>query len=422
MRLNILIMILFLAISYSQEWNYSADILQKKTENNREIRLFKADKINNNQVNIYNDTISIFTNEAKQYIDTNELHLIGPVTMINGPDSLTCQNMIFWYEIDSLHAYGNVKFKFKDNKLETDSLIYVETNGFRGYSFESLNGSKFIDDQYQISAKEIKYNDITQNMKLLEDAKLKTDKQGASGNIMNLNFQDSLITDISIENNGYLFNNHYAIVNKFTPQLFQDEMQGNLIHVNFENQNLNKIKIQGMAQSIYYVVNDSSYLMGFNEASGDTISIKYLNDDLNQIKISGDARGIFYPEKGQTKIDSILEYKAQFIDYNINEQKTFLKNDVEINYYNTELISNRVMVNWKNNTLYANSDNNELSKILSQNQKPISGEDLEFDLINKKGVINLGKTTVGDGIYKSNIIYRQEPNIYHMQKSIYTTC
>ena len=145
--------------------------------------------------------------------------------MINGPDSLTCQNMIFWYEIDSLHAYGNVKFKFKDNKLETDSLIYVETNGFRGYSFESLNGSKFIDDQYQISAKEIKYNDITQNMKLLEDAKLKTDKQGASGNIMNLNFQDSLITDISIENNGYLFNNHYAIVNKFTPQLFQDDCE-----------------------------------------------------------------------------------------------------------------------------------------------------------------------------------------------------
>ena len=113
MRLNILIIILNLAIFYGQEWNYSADILQKNIENNREVRLFKSNENSNNEVLIYNDSISIFTNQAKQYIDNNELHLVGPITMINGSDSLTCQNMIFWYELDSLKAYGNVKFKFQ---------------------------------------------------------------------------------------------------------------------------------------------------------------------------------------------------------------------------------------------------------------------------------------------------------------------
>ena len=100
-------------ILHAQEWNYSADILEKKIENDREVRIFKSTELGNNQVIIYNDTISIFTKQAKQYIDNQELHLIGPVTMINGTDSLTCQNMIFWYEIDSLHAFGNVNFKFK---------------------------------------------------------------------------------------------------------------------------------------------------------------------------------------------------------------------------------------------------------------------------------------------------------------------
>ena len=98
---------------YAQEWNYSADILEKTTEKNREIRIFKSTKAGNPEVIIYNDSISIFTKQAKQYIDTKELHLIGPVTMINGADSLTCKNMIFWYEIDSLHAFGNVDFKFQ---------------------------------------------------------------------------------------------------------------------------------------------------------------------------------------------------------------------------------------------------------------------------------------------------------------------
>ena len=89
-----------------------------------------------------------------------ELHLIGPVTMINGKDSLNCDNMIFWYELDSLHAFGNVKFKFKKNLLEADSLMYVQTNGFRGYSFLANNKAKFIDPEYSIKAQIIEYNDL----------------------------------------------------------------------------------------------------------------------------------------------------------------------------------------------------------------------------------------------------------------------
>ena len=50
MRAKVLIIIIFLSMLYSQEWNYSADILEKTIENNREVRLFKSDPINNNQV------------------------------------------------------------------------------------------------------------------------------------------------------------------------------------------------------------------------------------------------------------------------------------------------------------------------------------------------------------------------------------
>ena len=90
---------IFLILSFlltAQDWNYSADILEKSNENDREVRIFKSNKIGNKQVVIYKDTISIYTNQAKQYIDTKELHLIGPVTMINGQDSLQCKNMIFF--------------------------------------------------------------------------------------------------------------------------------------------------------------------------------------------------------------------------------------------------------------------------------------------------------------------------------------
>ena len=64
-----------------------------------------------------------------------------------------------------------------------------------------------------------------------------------------------------------------------------------------------------MAKSIYYVVNEANILMGYNEATGNAIKLYYKNGDLNTLNIIGDARGVFYPEIGQTKLDSILNYK-----------------------------------------------------------------------------------------------------------------
>ena len=46
----------------SQDWNYSADILEKKIENNLEVRIFKSKNQTSQNVIISRDTISIFTN------------------------------------------------------------------------------------------------------------------------------------------------------------------------------------------------------------------------------------------------------------------------------------------------------------------------------------------------------------------------
>ncbi len=419
---NFIFLILSFLLTVS-EWNYTADILEKKKENEREVRIFKSNDIGNKQVVIFKDTLTIYTSQAKQYIDTQELHFIGPVTMINGKDSLQCNNMIFWYELDSLHAFGNVNFKFKKNYLNSDSLIYTKTKGYRGYSFIASNKAQFTDPEYHIKANKISYNDKFQRMILKDSVELISKNQGAYGSFIDLTFNDSLINEMLINKEAYIYNNHYAKVSNDIIQLFKDEINGNYIKANFNAKNLDEIHVEGMAKSKYYVVNDSTFLMGFNEASGDTMKFQYNeNKDIDQILIRGDARGLFFPEKGKTKLDTTLLYQANKIDYKVSEQITYLEDDVEISYQTTELSSSLVDVDWKKNVLYARSKDSSKAKIVSDNQKPMTGDKLEFDLINKRGIISLGETTVRDGIYKSNTIFREEPNIYHMQKSVYTTC
>ena len=50
-------------------------------------------------------------------------------------------------------------------------------------------------------------------MKLIGNAVINSNNRGVSGELINLNFRDSLIKKITIKNNGYVFNNHYAIAN-----------------------------------------------------------------------------------------------------------------------------------------------------------------------------------------------------------------
>ena len=96
MKYYIIITILIINV-FAREWNYSADILEKTIENGKEVRLFKSNK--NSNVIISSDTISIFTKQAKQYINSKELHLIGPVIMVNGNETVNIDLELYIYEL-----------------------------------------------------------------------------------------------------------------------------------------------------------------------------------------------------------------------------------------------------------------------------------------------------------------------------------
>ena len=247
-----------------------------------------------------------------------------------------------------------------------------------------MSNSNLIDKNYKITADNILYNDDMQLMNLYSNAMVSSEKNGISGEMINIIFNDSLIKKVDIKIMD-IYNDHYAKVDN-SYQLFKDEMYGNNIQVNMIDNNLNEVSINGMGQSLYYVTNELNDLMGNNKATGDTINLNYEQGILNFLNIIGDARGEFNPEKNQTKIDTILNYKAESIIYDIKNEQTMLYNDVEIEYQNTKLNSNNVIIDWETNFLYAESDEND-SQISSQNQKPIIGKNLEFDLIAKKGII-----------------------------------
>ena len=161
-RKNIIIIYLFSVVFSGTKWDFQADgeFLEYK-ENNMTIN-----KLTEN-VQVFNDSLYLKTDEAYNYKDIDKLYLYGNTIMISNVDTLLCDSMIYWMEKYSLFAYGNVILKQPDRKLNAGTLNFWQTNGYRGSSFIANDDVSIINLDRKIFADDIYYDDITQKMILL---------------------------------------------------------------------------------------------------------------------------------------------------------------------------------------------------------------------------------------------------------------
>ena len=71
----------------------------------------------------------ILTDNAEQHIKDDVLYMKGNTIMINGLDTLTCDSMIYWSNLDSGYAMGGVKYVQLDpaRNLSTEHFHYWKT-------------------------------------------------------------------------------------------------------------------------------------------------------------------------------------------------------------------------------------------------------------------------------------------------------
>jgi len=392
-----------------------------------ELLEYKEDGITINKltdnVQVFNDSLYLKTDMAYNYKDINILHLYGNTEMISNTDTLTCDSMIYWMDKDSLFAFGNVALTQLDRKLTAKNLYFWKTNGYRGSSFIANGDVNVISNNKQIQASSISYNDLEEMMILEKNAKISSENRKIFGNNININFMDSLISSIDVRGGATAHNIIYAKIDKNLDSDIElvDIMTGNNINVIFENDIIKTIILDRMASTMYHAI-DSSLLMGINSVDGDLINLDFKDNELYKINVQGDAQGDFIPEPNNSQIDSIITYKANVIDYFLNTQESYLNDGGEINYQNMLLEANYIHVDWNQNILKAVKKSDKLPTVTTYGGDPMKGDSLEYSLLDKQGTIYKGQTKVDDAYYHGNKIYRDDPNLYHVVSSQYTSC
>ncbi len=211
---------------------------------------------------------------------------------------------------------------------------------------------------------------------------------------------------------------------------YEDNLKGSQLHIWFEQGNINRIRVSGMAQSTYHVFEDS-ILQGVNETSGDTIKMQFAADSLDQIDVIGGTRGTFKPAKYNASADTTIFYEADHIKFLVPERITYLLHNADAKYKEMELTAAFIDVYWNKNLLVATplpdsvsaeATERNMPTFTQKGNKPMVGRKLEYNLKTKRGRVIHGETEFQDGKYIGRRIMKEGDKILYVQSGEYTTC
>jgi hypothetical protein len=102
----------------------------------------------------------------------------------------------------------------------------------------------------------------------------------------------------------YVFENGFA-VNKVGKDMY-NQLRGNRMNGYFVDGNIDYMRSKGNAQSVFYVMDKDSALVGINKAEGDIIDLRFANKELNKVVVISEPKATMFPAKQASEQDKVL--------------------------------------------------------------------------------------------------------------------
>jgi hypothetical protein len=98
---------------------------------------------------------------------------------------------------------------------------------------------------------------------------------------------------------------HALAINKSGENMY-NQIKGNRLNGYFNDGAIDYMRAQGNAESIYYVLDEDSAVVGVNKAGSDIIDMRFKNKELNRVVFISAVTGAMYPIKQVTDTERYL--------------------------------------------------------------------------------------------------------------------
>ena len=424
-----------------------ADVLENITENGTAIQILTGDVIfKKGNLTLFAD-VARYSETTEQgylignaraendstFITADTLHFDSPYDLLTARNNahawdnqydLTADMILYYTELDSGNAIGNTLLKQKDQDIVADTLIYSDATEATGANYIALGNVIIISGDRTITCGRAHYDLDAEIAHLTIEPQVESEQDFLQGDELYAHFQDDELQYLFIPSGAKASSiRENEIIGEY-----RDDMTGKVLKAYLRESQLDSMRLEGMATTLYHVFDDSTF-QGTNITSGDTITLNFKNQELQKILVLGGARGEYTPDTSNTDLESEILYRSEQINYLIPDKTTKLIGEARVDYGDIILSAGYVGVNWQTNILNAlpsvanDTTFRAIIPLLQEGeQEPITGGRMQYNLQTERGKILHGKTKAEDGYYTSTDIRNEDRKIFYMKQSVYTTC
>ena len=425
----------------------SADVLENVSIDGQVVQVLSGN------IKFQKGAMELTTDRAVFYRGEDRTHLSGDVVMVRPGERLTCDSLVFYNREDRFHAWGGVRFDQEDQtitcqeftywteldsgiarqdvvmtqvnrQLTTEEFHYLKTDGQRGATFRAFGAVVIEEGDRHVSGQRMTYDDTTGVLDLIGDAIVRERNRELRGTRVQLIYEGDELQKGLVEGGAEATALVQARLSadRRDWRTFTDLLTSRRMEADFVDDRLATLHLLGMASSSYHMVEDS-ILQGVNHTTGDTLSMDFdAEGQLVRIQVQGGARGRFEPERGNADVDTVVIYKADYIDHDIPEEVTYLERGARVDYKESGLAAGHIVITWQDNLMRAEVAFQEQPTLYQTGRDPMYGQLMEFDMVEEKGRVVRGRTKMENGHYHGELVHRHPGNVYYVRRSLYTTC
>lgn len=205
--------------------------------------------------------------------------------------------MIIKQENDSIYITGDTLYSGRLSKLYADSAAAKDTiktttvidtkNDSTDRYFQAYRHVRIFSDSLQAVADSLFYSGKDSIFRLFRDPIVWASGSQVTGDTIYLYTKNKKADQLYVFENGLVINQSEAGM--------YNQVKGNRLFGYFVDGAVDYVRAKGNAESVYYVRDDDSLLVGINKAIADIIDMRFKNKELNRVVFISDVKGTMYP-------------------------------------------------------------------------------------------------------------------------------
>lgn len=181
---------------------------------------------------------------------------------------------------------GNDSLAITDT-LKGKMVVDTKANDSADRFFRAYRNVRIFSDSLQAVCDSMFYSGRDSIFQLFQTPILWSNQSQVTGDTIYLYTKNKKADKLFVFENGLL-------INKARTSMY-NQIRGNRLNGYFTDGMIDYMRARGNAESIYYIEDDDSALVGVNKASGDIIDMRFVNKELNRVVFINEVKGTMYP-------------------------------------------------------------------------------------------------------------------------------